>query len=324
MKPFQFPAWVLVSWVLSGSAQARPDTQAEAGRVLTRFFSGQEPLNPTINRLEFLGEQRLAAAQTLHLLKRTQDARRRRVLLEFLAALRVDDDDVETVLLRELGGSDVTAVTFSAKGLGLMKRPRAVKPLCALLNSPVAAVRRAAATALGDLAQAGSGASLMKAASSETELDIKLAMLLAVGASGDRKQAAPLEGLLNEDSEMTRLAAARALCRLGSRACAPVAQRLLASSDRAERLQGVMLFQGAKASVARAALTPVLAQSDDVVRARAARLLVEGGDGSKLDWLVVESVKAKGDARLVYETELDMLRLTDERRQLILKKAGLQ
>ena len=68
----------------------------------------------------------------------------------------------------------------------------------------------------------------------------------------------------------------------------------------------------------------MLKDTDDKVRARAARFLVQGGDGKSLDWLVIESAKAKGELRLVYEDELEKLRVTDEQRQAILKKAGLQ
>ena len=43
-----------------------------------------------------------------------------------------------------------------------------------------------------------------------------------------------------------------------------------------------------------------------------------------LQWLVLESFKAHTDERLVYETELEALRLPDEQRALIVKKAGLK
>ncbi len=60
------------------------------------------------------------------------------------------------------------------------------------------------------------------------------------------------------------------------------------------------------------------------VRARAARLLAESGDRSQVAWLVLESARADGEAKLVFEDELEKLRVTDEQRNDVLKKAGLK
>ena len=111
---------------------------------------------------------------------------------------------------------------------------------------------------------------------------------------------------------------------MGAPKCAPFAAKLLASSDRNERFQAVMLFEGASAKVSSPLLTPLLADADDTLRARAARILVQGGDLKRLDWLVVESARARGEVRLVYEGELEKLRLSDEQRRAILEKAGLR
>ena len=149
-------------------------------------------------------------------------------------------------------------------------------------------------------------------------------MISAAGKAGDKKQIPALEALLKDDSESTRLAGGQALCALGAPKCAVFAGKLIASKDKNERFQGVMLFDGASAKVSSATLTPLLSDKDDKLRARAARILTQGGDPKSLSWLVIESAKAKGEIRLVYEDELERLRVTDEQRQAILKKAGLQ
>jgi HEAT repeat protein len=213
---------------------------------------------------------------------------------------------------------------LGARGLGRIKSEKGVKPLIELLASPVLGPRREAARALGEIGKPAAGGPLLKAAKTETDLDLRLMMISAAGKSGDKKQVATLEALLDDASESTRLAAGQALCAIGSPKCAQFAARLIASKDKNERFQGVMVFEGSSAKVSSSTLKPLLADADDRLRARAGRILVQGGDATGLEWLVIESAKAKGDLRLVYEDEIEKLRITDEQRQAILKKAGLQ
>jgi HEAT repeat protein len=215
-------------------------------------------------------------------------------------------------------------VMAGARGLGHIKSSEGVKPLIEMLKDPKLGPRREAARALGEIGKPAAAAPLLKAAKTETDLELRLVMINGAGRSGDKKAIPALEALLKDDSESTRLASAQALCLLGAAKCAQFAGKLLASADKNERFQGVMLFEGASAKVASPLLAPMLKDTDDKVRARAARLLVQGGDAKSLDWLVIESAKAKGEQRLVYEDELEKLHLADEQRQAILKKAGLQ
>lgn len=310
--------------VLSSLAFAKPNTAAEAGRVLDQFLAGQMSLNAALNRVQFLGQERYVANELVFALKRSGDPRQRAGILDFIAALGVQDEDVERLFLRLLGSTETGEVMTAARGLGTMRSLQAVKPLIELLSSPLLGVRREAGRALGLIGRPQATAPLLKAAKTEVDLDVKLLLITSAGKAGDKKQVPAFEALLNDSSESTRLAAAQALCTLGAPKCTQFAQKLLASSDRHERFQGVMLFEGASAKVSGATLTPLLKDTDDKLRARAARILVQGGDAKSLDWLVLESAKARGEVRLVYEDELEKLRLTDEQRQAILKKAGLQ
>ena len=309
---------------LAAVAPAKSNTAGEAAQVVDQFLAGSMPMNTALNRLQFLGQEALAANELAHALKRTGDARQRANVLELIAALGVRDEDVERLFLRYLGSSETGEVMTSARGLGRIRSEAAVKPLIALLEHKLLGIRREAARALGEIGKPQASAPLLKQAKVEADLDLKLLMITAAGKAGDKKQAPALEALLNESSESTRLAAAQALCALGSPKCTQFAQKLLASKDKNERFQAVMLFEGAAAKVSSPTLTPLLKDPDDKLRARAARILVQGGDAKSLDWLVIESAKAKGEVRLVYEDELERLRLTDEQRQAILKKAGLQ
>lgn len=314
----------LLILLLASSAPAKPDNSAEAARVLEQYFQGSLPLNATLNRIQFLGMQSYAADEVVFQLKRTADTRRRANLLEFLASLGVRDPDVEKAFFKYLGSTETGEVMSAARGLGRIKSASAVKPLIGLLSHQLQGIRREAARALGELGQPAATAPLLKAAKAEEDLDVRLLMITAAGRAGDKKQAPALEALLSDSSESTRLAAAQALCALGAPRCAQFAAKLLASKDKHERLQGVMLFEGAPAKTAAPTLAPLLKDTEDKVRARAARILVQGGDAKTLDWLVIESARAQGEARLLYEDELEKLRLTDEQRQAILKKAGLQ
>ena len=309
---------------VASQAFARTNNRAEAAKVLDQFLSGVTPLNAAINRLQFLGEERYAAGELVYAYRRGATARQRGQILEFLASLGVRDPEVERVFLHALESDDLGEQMSGARGLGLMKSNDGVKPLIALLAEPRLGLRREAARALGVIGRPAAAGPLLKAAKIETDLDLRLVMITGAGRAGDKKQIPALEALLKDDSESTRLASAQALCLLGAPKCAQFAARLLTSTDKNDRLQGVMLFEGTAAKISAALLGPMLKDTDDKVRARAARIMVQGGDGKGLEWLVIESAKAKGELRLVYEDELEKLRVTDEQRQAILKKAGLQ
>lgn len=311
-------------FLVASLAAARPNHTAEAARVLDQFLGGTMALNAAINRVQFLGAEVFVSGELVFALRRATDSRGRGQLLEFLAALGVRDADVERVFLRALASDDTGEVMIAARGLGRIKSAEGVKPLLALLPNPMPGLRREAARALGEIGEPAASAPLLKAAKTETDLDLRVLMINAAGRAGDRKQIPALEALLKHDSESTRLAGAQALCALGAPRCAQFAGKLLASKDQNERFQAVMLFEGASAKVSCPTLTPLLKDDDDKLRARAARILVQGGDPQGLEWLVIESAKAKGENRLVYEDELERLRVSDEQRQAILKKAGLQ
>jgi HEAT repeat protein len=185
-------------------------------------------------------------------------------------------------------------------------------------------VRREAARALGALHATKAGPALMKAAQAEGEPEVREAMLVAAGQAGDKRQTAALERFLDDSSESARFAAAQGLCALGSTRGFEFAKKRIASADRYERMRGVLLFEGARAKDAAAVLEPLLDDKDLAVGAAAARVLYQGGDEKKLDWLVLHSFQSNGENKLVYEKELEALRLADDQRRAILAKAGIK
>ncbi|PZR07563.1 MAG: PBS lyase [Archangium gephyra] len=325
MLPSPVMRWSLLFLLLASVAVAKPkDKSAEALGVMEQFFGGQLSVNAAVNRIRYLGAENFASHELVLATRRNGDARTRERYLEMLSALEVRHQDVENTFLDALKRDSIGEVMVASTGLGRLKSPGAVKPLVGLLGHKMVGVRREAARALGLIGKPEASAPLMKAASTEQELELKVLMLQSAGRAGDRKQAPALEALLKDDSETTRMAAAQGLCAMGTPSCAKFAGRLLASADKNERMQGVMLFEGAPAKAASGALAPMLKDTDDKVRSRAARILAQGGDASKIDWLIIESSKASGEKRLTYEDEIEKLRVTDEQRQAVSKKAGLQ
>lgn len=302
---------------------AKPNNAGEAMKVLDGFLGGTVPLNTAVNRVQFLGEEARVSLELTFAARRAAGKQKEQIL-EFLGALAFRHEDVERVFLAAVKSSENGEVMLGARGLGRIKSDKGVQALIALLSSPVLGPRREAARALGEIGKPAAAAPLLKAARAEQDLDLRLMMITSAGKSGDKKQIPAFEALLTDDSESTRLAAGQALCALGAPKCAQFAGKLLASKDKNERFQGVMVFEGASAKVSSATLKPLLTDADDKLRARAGRILAQGGDPNGLEWLVLESTKAKGEVRLVYEDELEKLRITDEQRQAILKKAGLQ
>jgi HEAT repeat protein len=211
---------------------------------------------------------------------------------------------------------------YAAQGLGKL-RSRSVQVLVPLLEDKSLGVRKEAARALGASRNPAMGKLLVSAAKRETELEVRAEMLAAAGEAGDAKQAPVLKEFLTSDSEITRFAAAKGLCRLGAQDGFAFADKLLASEDRFVRRQGLALYEGVPAKKASPTLTPLLKDADKSLAAGAARILYQGGDKKMLDWLVLASFQAQGEEKLAYEKELETLQLADDQRKAILRRAGM-
>lgn len=314
----------LLAWS-GGVAFARPSTEralarrAEADAQVASILRGGNVLS-AVARLQYLDLEGYAAAVLAQKVD-TPDVDVRRNVAQALAQLTVSQAEPTLVLLTS---DEDGAVRMSAvRGLGRI-HSHALKAVLPLLSDKTLGVRREAATALGAMHTRRLGALLLRAARGEDEPDARAAMLLAVGESGDVRQAKGLERFLASSSESSRLAAAQALCRLGQEPGFAVARGLLASKEPLDRRHAVELFQGVPAKIAEKVLKPVLADADPHVAALAARTLVDGGDRSMIAWLVLASAQAQGEARFPYEDQLDQLQVTAEQRKAILVQAGLR
>lgn len=274
-----------------------------------------------VSRIEFLGERGYAAARIEGLIGNATEDEQLRNLSRALSMLAVPDS--EPALVKLARNEDAVVRMNAVAGLGRV-HSRAVNVLQELLRDESMPVRREAAKALGEARVPGLGALLVRTAQVEGEPEVRAALLVAVGQSGDKKQAKALEAFLKSSSESTRVAAARGLCGLGAPAGFAFAKGLLASHDRYERRQGLALFEGFPAKNVAPALKPLLSDPDKSIAAAAARILYQGGDAKMLDWLVLESHNAHGDAKLTIENEIDPLHLSDEDRRAILKRHGVK
>ncbi len=321
----RFPAALLALLCLlpiSASAGGRtPERRAEARAEVARLLSGGNP-HAVLSRLKYLGEQRHAATELVLAWDRLDDEEQRRNVAMVVAGLEVAR--TEALLVEFTESTDSAIRMYGAQGLGRI-RTRRTQALVPLLQDKSSGVRREAARALGAVPDGRKqGRVLLEAARTEGEPEVRAAMLEGAGRSGDPKLAAGLAGFLQSSSEGTRFAAARGLCLLGARQGFEFAQRLLGSEDPLVRRQGVALFEGLPAKMARPHLEPLLEGGDLRAAATAARILHQGGDASKLEWLVLASHRATLEEKRIFEQELETLMLTDDRRKAILRGAGLR
>jgi HEAT repeat protein len=304
---------------LPPSAQKRLRNRAEVDAQLEQLVAGA-PVPTTISRLQYAHEEEYTAEQIQLLMRKAVDERTRRNLTAVLAALGARG--AEPLLARLASDGDSPVRMYAAQGLGKL-RSRRVEVLTPLLEDKSMGVRKEAAKALGLSGNPRVGKTLLALARTEPEPEVRAELLVAVGRSGDARQAATLKEFLSSDSESTRFAAARGLCHLGAPEGFAFANKLLGAQDRFVRRQGLELYEGVSAQKARASLRPLLEDPDRSLAAGSARILHQGGEPKMLDWLVLASFHAKGDEKLSYEKELEVLRLADDQRSAILRKAGV-
>jgi len=304
----------------SPSAAKRMRARGEVNALLEELSKGGS-VQTTISRIKLTGERDYAAGEIQLHLRKIVEERTRRNFVAVLAGLEARGAEQAMVTLAS--DPDSAVRMYAAQGLARIKS-RNTDALLPLLEDKSSGVRKESARALGASGKASVGKELLAAAKKETDLEVRAEMLVAIGRSGDAKQLPALKEFLASDSESTRFAAAKGLCQLGSPDGFAFANKLLGAEDRFVRRQGLALYEGVPAKKAESALRPLLEDKDRALAAGAARILYQGGDKKMLEWLVLSSWNAKSaDEKDSYEKELEQLRLADDERKVILRKAGM-
>lgn len=301
-------------------AAAAPSAKAAVHQILAAPSDGQ--VSAAAARLKYLGQEAFAIRVLLRAWAEGITPEQQRsvaqalVLLEHPSAIAsfIDFTHEADPVLRMAG----------AEGLGrtrLTKQSHAprVKALLPLLQDGSFGVRREAARSLERIGAKGAGAALVDAAAGEGEPELRVAMLSAAGTSGEAKIIPALRAFGESSSESTRFAANRALCRLGAEEGLAAARALLTSATSAEKRQGIALLEGASLRDSSTLLEPLLLDEDRAAAAAAARTLHQNGDARMLAWLVLSSDRSSGETKLIYEKELERLRVSDEQRKAILR-----
>jgi HEAT repeat protein len=310
--------------VLAGSSASKKATskRSQASALVNEVMVGSGNPNSIVNRIKILGEESYAAHELGSLLLKEPNLEKRRLMVQVVAGL--GHSRGEEALVFALDDEDAPVRMYAAQGLGRVRSKAAGPKLAMALADPTLGVRRDAAKALGLLSDPSYGPVLAKAVKAEDDPETRAAMLLALGQTGDKRQVPVLETFLTNSSESARFGAAAGLCVIGAPSGLKFARAQLASKDKYERMQGLVLFEGSRAKDAAPVLEPLLKDPDRALQAAAARILFQGGDKTMLDWLVLTSFQTLGEDRLPYEKELETLRLADDDRRAILRKAGIQ
>jgi HEAT repeat protein len=304
----------------AGAGALKAENRRGEAKALVEGLAQGGHVPSLVNKLKYLGEEEYAATSVAGILHGSVNPRQRQELSMALSLLAVRSSEAAQLSL--LTDRDGVVRMNALQGLGRI-RSRQIGPIKPLLNDASLGVRREAARALGMSRVPRMGKVLLQAARTEGEPEVRSTMLVGVGLSGDKTQIKGLEKFLNHSSEETRLGAAQGLCLLGAARGKAYALKLLASTDRFERRQGLALFEGTRAQDSGKVLKPLLTDADKVIAARAGRILYQGGDRTLLSWLVIQSHHASDDDKLAFETELEPLRLADDQRRAILRAAGL-
>lgn len=318
--PLLLVLWPLAVLAVPPSALKAADQRRETSSLVAQVVKGSIAVPTAVSRLRILRQEPYAAGLLANAIPNQTDPRRIRDIAAVLAGIEARGS--EPVLVQLAEHEDGAVRMYAAQGLGKL-HSKQVGVLLPLLEDKSFGVRREAARALGASRNPRVGKALFDAARTESDPQTRVMMLEAVGASGDKGQAANLKSLLEDSSESTRFSAARALCLLGSPEGFAFARKLLASEDKLVRRQGLALFEGVPQKLASPVLKPLLEDADHAIGAGAARILYQCGDKTMLAWLVVTSANAQGSDKLLYENELETLHLADADRAAILRRAGL-
>lgn len=260
--------------------------------VLRIRVTPREGLDPLINELVFLESPRAGVSVASLLGDGDPEVRGRAAyVLGFLA-----DPATVAPLIQVVDDEDWEVRRDAIYALGRLDAERAALAVASRLGDPRREVRLESARTLARLKVRRTGPALRQALGAVgDDLELELALIAALGATGDRGAIPALERRLSSGSEAVRLAATQALAILGHAGARARLQALLGDPEPYVRRDAVRLLAELSDPWAARALASALEDADDGVRLAAAELLGLRGDERGLLYLV--SMTDGDDAR---------------------------
>lgn len=314
-------ASALLAVLLLAAPSARAGTE-EIPDLLRQIARGDRPqVDAAVARLTFLGVGR-NVGESLGLLLTSPDPRVRESASYALASLPAAAQGAQKPLVAALEDEGPLVRAQAARALGRAGVRKAGPALARAAADPNPSVRKAALVALGSCAEPKDryAAAPVLAALADPDPEVQAAGCEAASRLQLAAAKPALLGILAGRSELLRLAAARALLRIGAPEAKSFAETLL-GGDEGSRAEGCRLLDGTQERWAKERLMALLMDPVLPVRCACARALAAQDDELGLAFLVVGAeTSPDGVESLAYARILDDLQVPHDRRKQLKKK----
>lgn len=313
MRLLLVPLLLVCALALPRTALADGDARLAVAEILR----GQD-VRLQVSRIQYAKQERAGARLLSGYVRHRSGAVRRNVALalSFLAG------PAQLAELKLLAGDVDGAVRMgAATGLG-RAGPQAAEALIPLLEDPTHGVRREAARSLGAVGTPREGAAVARLLTSDEELEVRVAAMIALGQMKATRQKGLLLERLRSDSRATREAAARGLVLMGDAEGFRYVRDRLASHDVHERLGGLELLEGISLAALAPIANPLLEDDEHRLRASAALHLARAGERRARLWLILAAHDARVEERAPYSRALEALLVTEAESNEVLRRTG--
>lgn len=276
-------AALLVVALSLGAARVAAAGEDDLGTLIADLLSGTgKRADRAIERLRYLGPDR--AGPPLRTLLQSPDTAAR--IAASAALVLVRDPAAAPALAQALSDEDWEVRRNAAQALASVRARHQARALEGpLARDPNLRVRKACATALGDLG--AGGPALARAAVRDASLEVRLLALDALAKGMDAKNAVQIRPLLKDGSGLVRFGTARALAWMGDGAARPFLDGAVRGDPENARRAVTVLGDVPKPWAVE--LLVVALAGEETVRFAAAEALARRGDRRAIPVLVAVS-----------------------------------